>query len=31
MANPSEEERHRAAIKQMSKVPLKELSLEHAK
>jgi hypothetical protein len=29
MANPNEEERFRAAVKEMSKVPLKELSLEH--
>jgi hypothetical protein len=29
MANPNEDERIRAAVKQMSKVPLKELSLEH--
>jgi hypothetical protein len=30
MANPNEEERFRAAVKQMSKVPLKELSLAHS-
>jgi hypothetical protein len=29
MCNPNEEERFRAAVKEMSKVPLKELSLEH--
>jgi hypothetical protein len=28
MANPSHEERFREAVKEMSKVPLKELSLE---